>query len=125
MGWTSGSASAWAASQGLPSFDVGTNYVPRDMVAQIHEGEAIVPKPYNPAAGGFDGFGRAIDAMATEIKNLRSELTALRSQQARETQAVIAHDVEAQKRAATHVASTVSNAVSRSSWADKTKPVIA
>lgn len=27
----------------LPSFDVGTNYVPRDMIAQIHKGEEIVP----------------------------------------------------------------------------------
>lgn len=27
----------------LPSFDVGTSYVPKDMVAQIHKGEMIVP----------------------------------------------------------------------------------
>lgn len=39
----------------LPSFDVGTNYVPRDMVARIHEGESITPKKYNPAAGGAGG----------------------------------------------------------------------
>lgn len=36
----------------LPSFAVGTNYVPQDMIAQIHKGEAIVPAQYNPAAGG-------------------------------------------------------------------------
>ena len=36
----------------LPSFDVGTNYVPKDMLARIHEGEAIVPKAYNPWANG-------------------------------------------------------------------------
>ncbi len=30
------------------SFDVGTNYVPNDQLALIHEGEAIVPKKYNP-----------------------------------------------------------------------------
>jgi hypothetical protein len=28
----------------------GTNYVPQDMVAMIHEGEAVVPKEYNPFA---------------------------------------------------------------------------
>jgi len=33
----------------------GTNYVPRDMVALVHRGEAIVPRQYNPAAGGSGG----------------------------------------------------------------------
>lgn len=31
----------------FPSFDVGTNYVPNDMLATIHEGEAIIPKKFN------------------------------------------------------------------------------
>jgi hypothetical protein len=31
----------------VASFDVGTNYVPNDMLAQIHEGERIVPKADN------------------------------------------------------------------------------
>jgi hypothetical protein len=31
----------------MPSFDVGTNYVPNDMLATIHEGEAIIPKKFN------------------------------------------------------------------------------
>lgn len=36
----------------VPSLDVGTNYVKKDGLAMIHEGEAVVPKKYNPAAGG-------------------------------------------------------------------------
>jgi len=36
-----------AMSGGLPSFDVGTAYVPGDMVAKIHKGERIVPAAYN------------------------------------------------------------------------------
>lgn len=36
----------------IPYLDVGTNYVARDGIAMIHEGEAVVPKKYNPAAGG-------------------------------------------------------------------------
>jgi len=31
----------------------GTNYVPQDMLAYLHEGEAVVPKKYNPAAAGL------------------------------------------------------------------------
>ena len=31
----------------IPSLDVGTNYVPNDMMAQLHEGEAVVPKEFN------------------------------------------------------------------------------
>ena len=67
---------------GVPEFAVGTNYVPRDMLAMIHEGEAVVPKAYNPAASGgldFSGFGRGMDAMAAEIAALRAELGSLRA----------------------------------------------
>ncbi|MEC5422130.1 hypothetical protein QGM71_01310 [Virgibacillus sp. C22-A2] len=37
----------------VPSFDVGTNVVPNDMLAQIHKGEMIVPKKFNPALSGM------------------------------------------------------------------------
>lgn len=38
--------------RGLP-MAAGTNYVPYDgMKATLHEGEAVIPKRYNPAAGG-------------------------------------------------------------------------
>ena len=35
----------------IPRLATGTNYVPQDMLAYLHEGEAVVPKKYNPAAG--------------------------------------------------------------------------
>jgi hypothetical protein len=40
----------------MPAFADGTDYVPRDMLAFIHEGERITPKGFNPAAGGKGGL---------------------------------------------------------------------
>lgn len=37
----------------------GSNLIERDMITLLHKGEAVVPKPYNPAAGGAGG-GRSI-----------------------------------------------------------------
>lgn len=55
-----GQAIGWIGaglSDFLPSFDVGTDYVPRDMIAQIHKGEKITPaaqnKPGMQAGGTF------------------------------------------------------------------------
>lgn len=31
----------------LPRLDVGTNYVPKDSLAMIHQGEAVIPKKFN------------------------------------------------------------------------------
>ncbi|MBS0508928.1 MAG: hypothetical protein JSR53_16250, partial [Proteobacteria bacterium] len=63
-GWLAGSLEETAQLAGikLPAFAVGTNYVPRDMLALIHEGEAIVPKAYNPAAQGADS-GAPVQAL--------------------------------------------------------------
>ena len=55
----------------VPAFAVGTNYVPRDMLAQIHEGEAIVPKAYNPAANTSMGGGNS--EVVSELRALREE----------------------------------------------------
>lgn len=54
IGLAQGSGIGWH-----PGLAVGTNYVPRDMLAQIHEGEAIIPKAYNPAANTSMGGGNS------------------------------------------------------------------
>ncbi len=38
----------------IPALATGTNYVPEDMLAFLHEGEAVVPKEFNSAAFGGD-----------------------------------------------------------------------
>ena len=37
----------------IPKLATGTNYVPEDTLAMIHEGEAVVPKKFNPYANGI------------------------------------------------------------------------
>ena len=68
-----------AESVGVPRFAVGTNYVPQDMLALIHEGEAIVPKAYNPAAHALP---QASSASSELLTRLIAEVQALRAQTA-------------------------------------------
>jgi len=62
-----GAFAAVVAFDSLSSFDVGTNYVPHDMVAQIHQGERIIPAADNRAlmnavnGGGGGGGGGGPD----------------------------------------------------------------
>lgn len=86
-GWLAGSMSETLKLLGLdvPQFAVGTNYVPRDTLAMIHEGEAIVPKAYNPAANGGDDVAFEMRALREEVSMLRHEAraTALNTDKAR------------------------------------------
>ena len=55
-GWSGGGAVGSASFIGPPvelaSFAVGTDYVPRDMVAKIHQGEKIIPAAQNTGDSG-------------------------------------------------------------------------
>lgn len=62
------------ASTAIPKFDVGTNYVPKDMLAMIHEGEAIVPKAYNPAANAGMGSGGQTEALLAALLEQNARL---------------------------------------------------
>lgn len=48
---------AKAAVSAIPGLAVGTNYVPGDGLAYLHEGEAVVPKKYNTGGYGMASRG--------------------------------------------------------------------
>jgi len=63
--------------KGYPGFAQGTNNVPRDMLAQIHKGEVIIPEPFNPEryskASGNTALVQEIQALRKEVSKLRDE----------------------------------------------------
>lgn len=82
-GWAGVGLSAMAATTGamqiaairseaLPSFDVGVNYVPEDMLAMIHQGETIIPAPMAESVRRGDAvFGQV--QVHVNIENYSSE----------------------------------------------------
>lgn len=67
-----------------PSFDVGTNMVPEDMIAEIHRGERIIPAADN--AKLFDALEQTNEdrsgnrQLIEEVRKLKEEVAALRSE---------------------------------------------
>jgi hypothetical protein len=71
---------AITALGGIPQFAVGTNYVPSDMVAQIHKGERIIPAADNAALmEALTSPARRDALLLDEIKALRAEVAALKA----------------------------------------------
>lgn len=71
----------------------GTNYVPYDgMKATLHEGEAVIPKRYNPAAGGSPMGGTRV--VLTYAPNVRIDA---RTDQAQVQQLVAQTNAEGQQ----------------------------
>ena len=52
----------------IPAYAAGSNYIPHDQLAYIHEGEAIIPKKYNPYAKSSD-----LDSMKERSERLQEE----------------------------------------------------
>ncbi len=98
-GLTSGISSLFSK---LPSFDVGSNYVPSDMVANIHKGEMIIPareaaairSGYNvggdtiniDARGASAGVEQKIRQVMMDVQNLRSQTPNIAVQSVRDAQ---------------------------------------
>ena len=69
-----------AEYQKLHSFDVGTNYLPSDMLAQVHEGERIIPAADNrELMARLSSPTSNNDALAAEVRELRRENREMRA----------------------------------------------
>lgn len=86
MGWSTGTAADWARKNNLPTFAKGTNYLPSDMTAQIHEGERIIPAADNRLLmERLRNPNDANAALIAEIKALREEIRSGQAQIASNT----------------------------------------
>ena len=59
----------------IRGYAIGTNYVPNDGLAYLHEGEAVIPKAYNPMAGSGGGSERLeslVEGLTKEVQRLQS-----------------------------------------------------
>lgn len=63
-----GTAAAWAKANNLPAFAVGTDYVPQDMLALVHQGEAITPVAYRGEQE------KLLSSLIAEVQALRARL---------------------------------------------------
>jgi hypothetical protein len=108
--------------QSLPAFAQGTNFVPEDMVAQIHRGERIIPAADNAQLmQNLNNREEANRVLVTEIRNLRSEVKQLREQQAAETGSIIVANFDAQQRAAEQIGTAMNNTAQQSTWTAKVR----
>jgi hypothetical protein len=109
-------------ARNLPAFAVGTNFVPDDMLAQVHRGERIIPAADNAQLmQSLNNRDEANRVLVSEIRNLRSEVKQLREQQAKETGNIIVANFDAQQRAAEQIEAAMSNTAQQSSWTAKVR----
>lgn len=61
----------------IPRLATGTNEVPYEGLFHLHQGEAVVPKKYNPAVGGgYTGeLDEKIDKLITIVENMETTTT--------------------------------------------------
>jgi len=91
LGGVFGTVKGWFSG---PELATGTNYVPADGMAYLHQGEAIVPREFNPAAfapayaGG--GESRPIEIV---IQNLIDPQSVPRAMAGRDGQAVVSNHI--------------------------------
>lgn len=106
-GWASVTGSQirdWVASQGLPSFAVGADMLPADMLAQVHAGERIIPAGDNrELIRRLDAPVPDIGALLDEMALLRQEVAALRAEARQNAEGIARATADASDRAANKI----------------------
>jgi phage-related minor tail protein len=124
IGAAPGTLEDWAQAMGLPVFHEGTNFTHRGF-ALLDEGEAVIPRRFNPAAGGSDSTAALLARIAASHEAALARIESLEK-------TLIAHGrtlAEATDAAAVKGAGLVvdgtTNAASRAGWNRDLKPALA
>jgi hypothetical protein len=79
-GWDIDDIRTSLSGAGIPGFSQGINVVPHDMFARIHEGEAIIPKKYNPYNPGHTSAFGGSGELVAELRNLHQTIHELKAE---------------------------------------------
>lgn len=106
----------------IPGFAVGTNYVPEDMLAMVHQGERIIPAADNAEIlQSISNRNETNRVLVEEIKNLRREVQQLREQQSAETGSLIQATYSAQAEGATQVSNAITQSIDKQTQTTRIK----
>ena len=92
----------------LQPFRTGTDFVPRDGIAMLHKGEAVVPS-----------------STTDEIKKLRQEVIELRREQNQQMSALINTNIQANKENAQAIAKSNERMAANANWQNRARPKVA